>query len=128
MTDLTPEQIGVLTDSERFFYEHSDYQDDLTAMKILVSLAEARIENKRLREVIKKSRGYIQHTPECEKGKSSDHCTCGVMQFIPEMYPPPLESEAPCPECGENRLDDDRVKNGMKCGQCAYSESEAKDE
>lgn len=25
-----------------------------------------------------------------------------------------------CPECGEPRPDDDRVKNGMKCGQCAY--------
>jgi len=25
-----------------------------------------------------------------------------------------------CPECGEYRPDDDRVKNGMKCGQCAY--------
>ena len=25
-----------------------------------------------------------------------------------------------CPECGELRPDDDRVKNGMKCSQCAY--------
>ena len=25
-----------------------------------------------------------------------------------------------CPECGELKPDDDRVKNGMKCGQCAY--------
>lgn len=25
-----------------------------------------------------------------------------------------------CPECGQYRPDDDRVKNGMKCGQCAY--------
>ena len=25
-----------------------------------------------------------------------------------------------CPECGEYRPDDERVKNGMKCGQCAY--------
>ena len=25
-----------------------------------------------------------------------------------------------CPECGEARLDSDRVKAGMKCGECAY--------
>jgi len=25
-----------------------------------------------------------------------------------------------CPECGEERPDDDRVKNGMKCCFCAY--------
>ncbi len=25
-----------------------------------------------------------------------------------------------CPECGEARPDSDRVKAGMKCGECAY--------
>ena len=25
-----------------------------------------------------------------------------------------------CPECGEERPDDDRVKQGMKCRHCAY--------
>jgi len=25
-----------------------------------------------------------------------------------------------CPECGEPRPDDDRVRAGMKCGPCAY--------
>lgn len=25
-----------------------------------------------------------------------------------------------CPECGEYRPDDERVKNGMKCRYCAY--------
>ena len=29
---------------------------------------------------------------------------------------PPL-----CPECGEERADDDRVRAGMKCRFCAYS-------
>ena len=26
-----------------------------------------------------------------------------------------------CPECGEHRPDDNRVKAGMKCGHCAYN-------
>lgn len=30
------------------------------------------------------------------------------------------ESPPLCPECGEPRPDDDRVKAGMKCTQCAY--------
>ena len=25
-----------------------------------------------------------------------------------------------CPECGEERIDDQRVLAGMKCGRCAY--------
>lgn len=30
-----------------------------------------------------------------------------------------------CPECGEKYDEEDRVKNGMKCGRCAYNEQEA---
>jgi hypothetical protein len=35
-----------------------------------------------------------------------------------------LEDELPnnCPECGEYRPDDERVKMGMKCGHCAYGD------
>lgn len=29
-----------------------------------------------------------------------------------------------CPECGEQRADDVRVKHGMKCGFCAYGKGE----
>ena len=29
-----------------------------------------------------------------------------------------------CIECGEPRPDDDRVANGMKCGPCAYGDTE----
>lgn len=32
------------------------------------------------------------------------------------------ESTLICPECGEPRPDDDRVKAGMKCTQCAYGQ------
>ena len=33
-----------------------------------------------------------------------------------------------CPECGEERPDDDRVKAGMKCGFCAYGQENEKTE
>ena len=28
--------------------------------------------------------------------------------------------ENTCPECGDYKPDDERVQNGMKCGQCSY--------
>ena len=31
-----------------------------------------------------------------------------------------IERNNICPECGEERPDDDRVKQGMKCNHCAY--------
>ena len=32
-----------------------------------------------------------------------------------------FESEIQCPECGEVRVDDDRLAAGMKCGVCSYA-------
>lgn len=32
----------------------------------------------------------------------------------------PVDEESICPECGECRPDDERVKAGMKCSYCAY--------
>lgn len=45
----------------------------------------------------------IDHCPNC--GSSEENCV------IIDLH---------CPECGQLRKDDDRVKNGMKCGLCAY--------
>ena len=28
-------------------------------------------------------RGYLGHTPDCEKGRTSETCTCGVMAWLP---------------------------------------------
>lgn len=38
------------------------------------------------------------------------------------------DQELICPECGESRPDDDRVKAGMKCGACAYYCEQAEQE
>lgn len=38
--------------------------------------------------------------------------------------------DSKCPECGQERIDDDRVKNGMKCAKCAgyYDQKEGKND
>jgi hypothetical protein len=36
------------------------------------------------------------------------------------LYSKYLQVNLVCGECGQHKPDDDRVKNGMKCGTCAY--------
>jgi len=50
--------------------------------------------------------------PECY-WESYDCCSACIRKVA-------LEIQSKCPECGEIRIDDDRVKAGMKCGFCAY--------
>ena len=45
--------------------------------------------------------------------ESGPRCYCGENRDHPV-----------CPECGEFKPDDDRVKAGMKCGPCAYGAGE----
>ena len=46
---------------------------------------------------------------------------CIAMIVVAEGLMDNFESEIQCPECDEVRVDDDRVKAGMKCGACSYA-------
>lgn len=44
-------------------------------------------------EKLEKARQYVNHKPDCQKGETTEHCTCGVMKLIPELYPEALAPE-----------------------------------
>ena len=43
----------------------------------------------------------------------------------PCCHAPMADLDEFCPECQQHRPDDERVKAGMKCGECAYGRVEA---
>lgn len=36
---------------------------------------------------------YVHHTDECQKGITSDTCTCGLMKNLPHIFSLALEGE-----------------------------------
>lgn len=53
-------------------------------------------------------------------GWTEIHCDNGFRIAAPRENIAALCQPIICPECGFERPDDDRVRAGMKCGECAY--------
>jgi len=76
--------------------------------------------------------GWEGTQSECGFGHDDFYCPVCCVESLKEIdpyqeyleagvMPGNLEPEGDiCPECGEDRPDDERVRAGMKCGFCAY--------
>ena len=111
-----PDKIRVATPTHEYF----------VSVDALYAVREDNV--KRIRARLQNDEGkYLPADPEIRrKRRIREEQWLAFLGKNPEMISPESEPTPKvarvCPECGEHKPDDNRVKAGMKCGSCAYGQ------